>query len=409
MDRDIVIEFNHVSKKFPKNLSVLMRYGITDIAKNTFGIDTHSETLRKNEFWAINDVSFKVKKGDSLGLIGPNGSGKSTILKMINGILTPDKGEIKIKGKVGALIEVGAGFHPMLTGRENIYVNGAILGMSKREIDLKFDEIIEFADIGDFLDTPVKTYSSGMFVRLGFAIAAHAETEVLLVDEVLAVGDISFQSKCYRKINQLRDKGVTFILVSHNLDSIRSNAVKALCLYNGKKILMGSPQKVCEEYIFYQTKKTNSDSLKETPLAGLQIPSSKNLKNLKFQLVNALGKPSSKVKSNEQISINFSFHYVGKSSNLQLGIIFYKEGLYLVGIDSLIDGLNLSVKDELVKGVLKIERLNLVPGQYTAVLAIINQGEFLLRGCPMNFSVVSKRIYPGFIELPHEWKIYKES
>ncbi|MCK4325438.1 ABC transporter ATP-binding protein, partial [bacterium] len=183
---DIAIKVEHVSKKFCKRLRHTMLYGTVDIARSTLGLLPHSGQLRVGEFWAVDDVSFELKRGETLGIIGPNGAGKTTVLKMLNGIFMPDKGKIIIKGRVGALIEVGAGFHPMLTGRENIYINGTILGMSKREIDKKFDDIVNFADIGDFIDSPVKHYSSGMYVRLGFAIAIHCEPDILLVDEVLA-------------------------------------------------------------------------------------------------------------------------------------------------------------------------------------------------------------------------------
>src|SRR3990172_3423613 len=200
---DVVIKAEHVSKKYCKSLKHSMSYGLQDIGRNLVGLSSRSELLRKNEFWAVDDVSFELKRGEALGLIGPNGCGKSTLLKMLNGIFWPDKGKITMKGKVGGLIEVGAGFHPLLTGRENVYINGAILGMSRKEIDDKFDDIVEFADIEDFIDAPVKSYSSGMFVRLGFAVAAHCEPDVLLVDEVLAVGDVNFQNRCLRRINEM--------------------------------------------------------------------------------------------------------------------------------------------------------------------------------------------------------------
>jgi lipopolysaccharide transport system ATP-binding protein len=184
MNDEVAIKVDHISKKYCKSLKRSMLYGVTDIGRNTLGLSSHSEKLRRSEFWAVDDVSFEVKKGETLGLIGPNGSGKTTLLKMLNGIFWPDKGKITINGRVGALIEVGAGFHPMLTGRENVYINAAILGMTKK-VDEKFDAIIEFADIGDFIDAPVKFYSSGMFVRLGFAVAVHYEPDILLVDEGL--------------------------------------------------------------------------------------------------------------------------------------------------------------------------------------------------------------------------------
>ena len=225
-----------------------MLYGIKDIGRNTLGLSSYSEKLRKGEFWAVDDVSFEVRKGETLGIIGPNGSGKTTLLKLLNGIFWPDKGKITIKGKAGALIEVGAGFHPLLTGRENVYINAAILGMTKEEVDEKFDDIIEFADIGDFIDTPVKFYSSGMFVRLGFAVAAHCKPDILLVDEVLAVGDLAFALKCHRKMSEFRQSGGTVVMVSHNIQAIRNMCKKALWLNRGKIKEIGEVHHVCDLY-----------------------------------------------------------------------------------------------------------------------------------------------------------------
>lgn len=243
-----VIKFEGVSKKFRKSLRQSMIYGFKDITKNTFGIPAKTEVLRKGEFWALDNVSFEVKKGETLGIIGPNGAGKTTILKLIAGILYPDKGKVEVNGKVGSLIEIGAGFHPLLTGRENIYVNGAILGMSKKEIDEKIDDIIEFADIGDFIDTPVKYYSSGMYVRLGFSIAIHSNPDILLVDEVLAVGDEEFQRKCFNKIGELRNKGITIAIVSHNLHIISLHTQNTLLVNKGKIKYFDNPEESIEEY-----------------------------------------------------------------------------------------------------------------------------------------------------------------
>jgi len=220
MENNTVIKAEHVSKKYCKSLRRSMSYGIKDIGKNMFGVSSHSDKLREEEFWAVNDVSFELRRGETLGIIGPNGSGKTTLLKLLNGIFWPDKGKIAIKGKVGALIEVGTGFHPLLTGRENIYINGAILGMNKKELDEKFNEIVEFAGIGDFIDVPVKFYSSGMYVRLGFAIAVHCDPDILLIDEVLSVGDTSFRNKCYQKMNEIKKKNVAIIFISHDLFSV---------------------------------------------------------------------------------------------------------------------------------------------------------------------------------------------
>jgi lipopolysaccharide transport system ATP-binding protein len=408
VDNEVIIEVDHVSKKYCKSLKRAMLYGIKDIARNALGICSHSERLRKDEFWAVNDVSFEVKRGETLGIIGPNGAGKTTLLKMLNGIFWPDRGRITIYGKVGALIAVGAGFHPMLTGRENIYLNGAVLGMSKCEIDKKFDEIVGFADIGDFLDTPVKFYSSGMFVRLGFAIAAYCEPDVLLVDEVLAVGDIGFRTRCFDRMNWLCNSGTTIVLVSHNLKSIRQYATKTLFINHGQSKFLGNSQEACEKFTLLQTQQIRKDhakSIVETALCGYQIPPVHSLENVHLKTLDSSGNETRQVILGEKMEFHFSFFYHGVVDHLQIGIIIYKEGLYLAGIDSLVDGLKLSVNNELFSGFLKIDRVNLVPGKYTAVLALLNHGKFLLRGFGTDFTVVSERVHAGFIDLPHKWDI----
>jgi lipopolysaccharide transport system ATP-binding protein len=246
---EIAIRVDHVSKKFCRYLRKSMLYGMHDIGRNLLRMSTKPDRLRKHEFWAVDDVSFELHRGETLGIIGPNGSGKSTILKMLNGIFMPDKGKIEINGRVGALIEIGAGFHPLLTGRENISVNGAILGMSKEEIDDKFDDIVEFADIGDFLDTPVKHYSSGMYVRLGFAVAVHCHPEILLVDEVLSVGDAGFRGRCAKKMNDIKKEGTTVVFVSHDMNAVMHICDKVLWLENGHIVNAGEPRDIVLSYL----------------------------------------------------------------------------------------------------------------------------------------------------------------
>ena len=243
-----VITVNGVSKKYCQTLKHTMSYGIKDIACNFFGISQKSEQLRPGEFWAVKNVSFEVKPGETVGIVGSNGSGKSTILKMLNGIFMPDTGKVEITGKVGALIEVGAGFHPMLTGRENIYVNGAIYGMSRREIDNKLNDIIEFAGIGDFIDSPVKHYSSGMYVRLGFAVAVHCDLDILLIDEVLAVGDAAFQNRCFKVVSDLKHQGKSIVLVTHDMDAVIRHCNRVLLLNKGIMVCEGSPHTIVNCY-----------------------------------------------------------------------------------------------------------------------------------------------------------------
>jgi lipopolysaccharide transport system ATP-binding protein len=253
MNSNKVIEIRSVSKKFSKSLKHAIRYGITDIGKSLVGKENHRQ-LRAHEFWALKDISFNIKKGESIAIIGANGSGKSTLLKLLNGIFLPDKGIIKISGSVSALIGIGAGFHPMLTGKENIYLNGAIFGMSKKEIEEKFESIVTFADIGDFLATPVKNYSSGMFVRLGFSIAIHSVPDILIIDEVLAVGDENFRKKSYNKIKQIAKSNKTVIFVSHDLDAIKTLTQKAVLLKQGQIKAIGNTKKILDQYLTDQNK-----------------------------------------------------------------------------------------------------------------------------------------------------------
>lgn len=201
------------------------------------------------EFWALKDVSFEIKQGDRVGIIGRNGAGKSTLLKILSRITEPTRGRIQINGRVASLLEVGTGFHPELSGRENIFLNGAILGMSRKEIQRKFDEIVDFAEVERFLDTPVKRYSSGMYVRLAFAVAAHLEPEILVVDEVLAVGDAQFQRKCLGKMEDVASEGRTVLFVSHNLDAVEALCTNAVLLTSGTVALVDSTERVLTTYL----------------------------------------------------------------------------------------------------------------------------------------------------------------
>lgn len=237
MDRDILIKAEGVSKKFSKDLKKSLKYGLQDLGSALFSNKLERQ-LRPSEFWAIEDINFELKRGECLGLIGHNGAGKSTLLKMLNGLINPDRGSIEIHGRVGALIELGAGFNPILTGRENIYNNGSVLGFTKKEIDRKLEKIIDFSEIGDFIDAPVQNYSSGMKVRLGFAVAAQMEPDVLLIDEVLAVGDVGFRYKCLDAIGELM-KNAAVIFVSHSMPQVYRICTEVMLMNHGKNLYHG--------------------------------------------------------------------------------------------------------------------------------------------------------------------------
>ncbi len=287
MAEGVVLSVRNVSKKFCKNLRRSMWYGIQDLSKNLVGIGSNTETevlektedgilkaedfsgefasgqsgnkglqssvsslqspLRRDEFWALQDISFDLRRGECLGLIGRNGCGKTTLLRLIAGIFPPDGGEIAIRGRVGALIALGAGFHPHMTGRENVYLNGAILGLHKHEIDAQFDEIVDFAEIGEFIDAPVSTYSSGMRVRLGFAVSTAIKPDLLLIDEILAVGDVGFRSKCYAAISDVLSNSAV-VFVSHQMSTVARICQRVLVLKDGVVAFDGDTTKGVELY-----------------------------------------------------------------------------------------------------------------------------------------------------------------
>jgi len=247
---DIAIEVNNVWKKFRKGeIHDSLRDLIPSLTKRWFGGNHNPSKLGESDFWALRDVSFKVRQGEVLGIIGSNGAGKSTMLRLLSRILKPNMGHIKVNGRLTALIEVGAGFHQDLTGRENIYLNGAILGMKKQEIDKIFDEIVAFSGLEEFIDTPVKRYSSGMNSRLGFAVAAHVDPEILLVDEVLAVGDVRFQQKCLRKMHEVGSQGRTVIFVSHNMSAVTRLCGRAILLDEARVFQEGPSRDVVSAYL----------------------------------------------------------------------------------------------------------------------------------------------------------------
>jgi ABC-type polysaccharide/polyol phosphate transport system ATPase subunit len=237
---DSVIEFTKVTKKFAFQSQKTFKEFLPALIKG-------EETSKG--FIALDEVSFNITKGETVGIIGPNGSGKSTILKLIAGVMSATTGKVKVHGSISPLIELGAGMHPELTGRENIYLNGAILGLKRRQIDAQLQSIIDFSEIAQFIDQPVKHYSSGMYMRLAFAIAVHVDPEILIVDEILAVGDEAFQAKCFKRMEEFKQKGVTIIFVSHNLNQVNNFCDRVIYINHSKVIMQGSTKEACEKYL----------------------------------------------------------------------------------------------------------------------------------------------------------------
>jgi lipopolysaccharide transport system ATP-binding protein len=278
------------------------------------GRDADSHQQENDAIWALRDVSFEVKQGEVLGVIGRNGSGKSTLLKILSRITKPTKGEADIHGRVGSLLEVGTGFHPELTGRENIRLNGALLGLRKVEIDRHFDAIVAFAEVERFIDTPVKRYSSGMYMRLAFAVAAHLECEILLVDEVLAVGDFLFQQKCLSKMNEVSRTGRTVLFVSHNIASILNLCTKAILLDRGHLRISSDPQSVVDEYL-----NGSMSTEGQTGFADRSADTERDFVFLAVRILDESGHPTTQVDLNKGCTVDVDYAVRHPIAGLQVG------------------------------------------------------------------------------------------
>ena len=301
---EVLVKVEGVSKKFCANLQRSLWYGVQDIfadlnpfARNGSSVPAtdasgKTEGLRTGEFWAVNNVSFELKRGECLGLIGRNGAGKTTLLKTLNGLIKPDEGRIEMRGRVGALIALGAGFNPILTGRENIYVNGAVLGLTKREIDAKIEGIIDFAEIREFIDSPVQSYSSGMHVRLGFAITTALNSDILLIDEALAVGDVLFRSKCYNRLESIRER-TAIIFVSHHRAELTRICQRGLLLVHGRIRKHSQLHDVLREY---DTMTQTTRCVQNLDSHGIEVQS------IELENSNVLWKQSATVKVKLQLS-----------------------------------------------------------------------------------------------------------
>ncbi len=311
----IDLKFDHVSK----------RYSIRQEAERTtprHPLLRKIQSLRQRtqDFWAVRDVSFAVERGEAVGVIGHNGAGKSTILKLLANITAPTSGEIIINGRLSALIEVGSGFHPELTGRENIYLSGSILGMRRREITNKLDNIIDFAGVRQFVDTPVKRYSSGMYVRLGFSIAAHLDPDILLLDEVLAVGDAAFQSKCLERIEELKRLGKTIIFISHDLAAVERLCHRVILLDHGKITRVGAPNEVIAEYERAATTFTQA-----APPGGAANNLRRTARVVGLSFLDRAGHETSEARTGEPLTLQLRYEAVEKVADTVVEVFFHSQ------------------------------------------------------------------------------------
>ena len=355
------------------------------------------------EFWALKDLSFDIKQGDRVGIIGRNGAGKSTLLKILSRITEPTSGRIKINGRVASLLEVGTGFHPELTGRENIFLNGAILGMSRNEIQRKFDEIVAFAEVERFLDTPVKRYSSGMYVRLAFAVAAHLESEILIVDEVLAVGDADFQKKCLGKMEGISKGGRTVILVSHNMSAVKNLSTSVILLKNGHVEGIGSPEEMANSYL-----RISRDATSEISLINLNKPHIS-----KVGLYNSVQEEVLAANSNDEAFIFFRIKTYSEK-RLVFGFTIYNSedvGLFSGITSDATEFISDTCKEFTIK--IPIDLLN--PGQYRLEGALSSNGVTIEQNeCYCTFDVHRAGQFDfkngkakGFFRLSNDWNFKK--
>ena len=354
--------------------------------------------LNATEFWAVHDVSFEVSAGEALGIIGPNGAGKSTILKLLSRILKPTRGTCEVRGRAGALIEVAAGFHPDLTGRENVFLQGAIMGMKRADIQRKFDEIVEFAGVNEFIDTQVKRYSSGMNARLGFAIAAHLDPDVLLIYEVLSVGDAAFQDRCVSRMRELVKRGIPLVFISHNLPAVLDLCTRAIVIDHGTVKFDGGPAAAVQEYRLVPWKKSDR--------AG-QPDSTAPVRIAKTELLNDRGESSAVFQTGGGLRVRVRYEARQPTSNVSFAIDIHRgDDVYCAGINTMMDKRDLGVLEGAGAVDLVIPRLNLLPGCYLISVGILDAaaGQTLdLHNRAYPFSVMSDKRDLGVVHLDREW------
>jgi lipopolysaccharide transport system ATP-binding protein len=396
-----VIEFRNVWKSFKLGQNV---DSLRDLIPHVLGRirpGNDNPKKRREAFWALKDVSFEIEQGETVGLIGPNGSGKTTTLKLLSGILRQTKGYIMKKGQIGALIEIGAGFHGDLTGRENIYLNGSIMGMRKREIDEKFEEIVAFAEVEDFIDTPVKRFSSGMYVRLGFSVAAHLDPEILLVDEILSVGDASFQIKCAERIKQMLQNGLTLILVSHNLELVNHLCRRVILLSEGQILSIGRPLEITELYkklsLSTLTEKKNSDATAVT-ITGIL-------------LYNGNGEVCSEFNYGDSLVIRFSYETLSRVENPVFSVVITTtDGTFCIELANSYDEVGpLHINKGKGYVELLMEDLRLTGGVYFISVAIGDRSthaQYDIRQNICQVKVVGSSRGRGILTPIHEWKFF---
>lgn len=389
-NRTPLIEVNDVSKRF--RLQRESQRSIQDMFIRLWKRDFP----KPDYFWPLRNISMSVYPGDSVGILGQNGSGKSTLLKVITGVLPPTSGQVRIHGRIASLLELGAGFHPDLTGRENVYLNGSIYGMDSDTIEARLEQIIDFAEIGDFIDTPVKHYSSGMYVRLGFAVAVHTSPDILIVDEVLTVGDQIFQQKCMQRIMEMKEAGIAILLVSHNTEDIRRLCERAVWLHNSEVRADGSAFDVVDDYLaytnelYYARRRAEQVTVQEEALPAAEaLPAEENqilfqpeirrwgtydAEIVEVKLCNAKGEEADQFERGDTLVLQVRYETKMRISKPTFGLAIYRQdGSHVNGPNSADEGYELDAIDGAGCMEYRIENLPLNPGRYEFTVAIYNR------------------------------------
>lgn len=408
-DKEVVLSIKNLSKRFCRDLKRSLLYGVQDIAGEVFGSQRQNVELRKGEFWALKDVNLELRRGEALGLVGANGAGKTTLLRIISGLIAPDHGSVEIKGRVAPLIALGAGFNPILTGRENIYVNMSILGLSKQEIEARFDEVVEFAEIGEAIDSPVQSYSSGMAARLGFACAIYTEPDILLIDEVLAVGDMRFRTKCYRRLSDIRKSGTTFILVSHSPQSILAICNTSIYLKQGVIHAKDTPSNIIHQYDndLFSIPKSNYKNSLHFPDKENNINSTIDIVSLFFR--NIKNEKTSNIISGEYISLCIQCKFYGDYSDIEIGLIIREisgEGEPILTLVSSQDEILFSSSFGIIEFCLRLSFCCLKPGTYTSKIWVSQYPGFYVYDIVESFIIKidgSYIIKNSAFNQPREW------
>jgi len=412
-DSSVIIDVQNVWKIYCRNLKRAMWYGVKDLGTELIGggKDRSLNHLRRGEFYAVRNASFQVRQGECVGMIGPNGAGKSTMLKMINGLIRPNAGAIRIRGRIGALIELGTGFNPVLSGRENVYVNASILGFKKREVDRLLDDIVEFAELGHVINDPVKTYSSGMKVRLGFAVAANMRPDLLIMDEVLAVGDVGFRMKCFGHLKKLIENGTAIILVSHAVSMLQRVATRGIVFGDGEIKHDGDLQTAGTIYDELVNVQRDEDGEK----TSLDETRNENASIVQVSLFDSSGQPRCEFETGEDLHLHVNIECSKPIQRARLIVALASPNLgVLAAMSSLYKDVELDLEPGRQRVRLVIRSIPLLVGPYHFNVSlygpatedfyhrVLNQAPFRIGGPPIN---TDGRGIRGVIRMDHDWHV----